>query len=162
MLPETLKTGRLAMSIYITGLQSFPIPTIDFVVKKGKKFLLIQRNEGAFCGTWFVAGGRQNRGEETLEGVLRVAQRELGLRAEEILDVRFSHTQDVHNPASETPAGNLPEWHSIWQFHVIEVNDSFGPKLDSTSNTSIWTETLEGLDVPEPVERALRKAGMIK
>ncbi len=158
---EALKGGRLSKEVYISGLQNFPIPTVDFVIVKGTKFLLIERNEGAFEGYWFVAGGRQNRGETQLNALLRIAKRELNLTSEDVLDIKFNHCQDVFNPASVNSEGELPAWHSIWHFHVIEVNSEFNPVLDSTSSRYLWVDNLKDISVPTPVREALKRSHLI-
>lgn len=158
---DSLKVGRLSTDVYHSGLEHFPIPTVDFVLVKGTKFLLIKRNEGAFNGDWFVAGGRQNRGETQLNALLRIAKRELGLTETDVKRIKFSHPQDVFNPTSTNSDGELPAWHSIWHFHVIEVNPAFVPVLDSTSNGFRWVENLDGISVPAPVRKALKEANLV-
>ena len=158
---HTLKIQRPDGDTYISNLEHFPISTVDFVLTKGKKFLLIKRNEGAFSGEWFVAGGRQERGETQIEALKHIAQREVGLHENDILVVTFSHFQDVFNPASITSGGPLPEWHSIWHFYTIEVPETFEPILDSTSDEFRWVEDLSDITVPEPVLYALTSASII-
>lgn len=158
---DTLKVGRLPTDIYHTGLKNFPIGTVDFVLVKGIKFLLIERTEGAFKNEWFVAGGRQNRGETQHDALFRIAERELGAKKEHILDIRFSHNQDVFNPGSTNSEGGLPAWHSVWHFHLVVVAPDFVPKLDSTSSGFRWVENLDGITVSAPVREALQKAHLI-
>lgn len=161
MFLENLKTGKLPREVYLTGLESFVISTVDFVLKRGKEFFLIQRGEGAFTGEWFVAGGRQNRGEEEQDALLRVAKRELGVTSDDIVYTTFSHCQDVCNPSGQNSEGPLPAWHSKWHFYVIEVEEGFEPTLDMTSSTGKWFTRLPTEGVPEPVGRALRKAKLV-
>lgn len=156
-----LQNGKLDWDVYTSGLEHFPIATVDFVLKKGNSFLLIKRDGGAYSGDWFVAGGRQFRGETKNEALLRIAQRELGVREQDIREIIFSHTQDVFNHASTTPAGDLPAWHSIMQFHIVKVNEDFDPVLDDTSSDCMWISTIDTLPVPEPVKRALYLSGLI-
>ncbi|MFA5132115.1 MAG: NUDIX hydrolase [Candidatus Paceibacterota bacterium] len=156
-----LVTGRLPREVYISGLENFIISTVDFVLRRGLQFFLIKRKGGAFSGEWFVAGGRQNRGEEELTALHRIAKRELGVNEKDVVTVRFSHCQDVCNPASKNDEGSLPEWHSKWHFYVVEVTPDFKLKLDETSSEGQWFTELPVEGVPEPVIRALRKSGMI-
>lgn len=158
---KQLLTGRLDRETYLTGLNNFPIPTVDFVVVRGDKFLLIKRNEGAFLNEWFVAGGRQNRGETQEEALLRIASRELGLKQNDIINFSFTGCQDVFNPESPTSEGGVPDWHSIWHFYLINVVDTFEPTLDATSDTYIWVKDLSDTTVSEPVSRALKMAKLI-
>ncbi len=148
---------KLGTSTYHAGLRNLPIPTVDFIVQRDDgKILLIKRNEGAYAGEWFVIGGRQFIGETVTEALHRIAEREVGLV--DFTSFQFSHRQDTYNPVSTTANGPLPPWHSIWQFHVIRCDQTFKPKLDSTSSDYRWYSMFDLPDVPEPVKEALTKA----
>jgi len=154
-----LEVGKLSYDLYLVGLESFVICTVDFVLKKGNQFFLIKRNEGAFADEWFVAGGRQNRGENEVEALYRIAKRELGVNENDIISATFSHCQDVFNGAGKNVEGPLPAWHSKWHFYVVEVASDFEPRLDTTSSEGIWFT--QPPPVPEPVHFALKKAKII-
>lgn len=154
-----LAFGKLPRDIYITGLENFIISTVDFVLKRGNQFFLIRRNEGAFAGEWFVAGGRQNRGESEYVALLRIAKRELGVDVTDIVSATFTHCQDVYNPAGENNEGPIPAWHSKWHFYVIEVRAGFKPNLDETSSIGQWFTTQP--PIPNPVYLALLTAKLI-
>ena len=141
-------------------MENFPIPTTDFVLRRKEELLLIKRNEGAYAGEWFVLGGRQNRGEKMLDAVRRVADREVGLKPKDVEAILFSHCQDVFNPASTNSDGELPAWHSIWHFYLIEVSDSFEPQLDTTSSECMWFRVDDLPAIPDVVAEALMKAGL--
>lgn len=158
-----LSVKRLKFSDYVMALSLLPIVTVDFALRKqfadgSCKLLLVRRNEGAYAGEWFVAGGRQHRGESQINALYRIAQAELGLEKQDVLNLQFSHCQDVYNPESENEEGMLPSWHSVWHFYVIDVLPDFIPRLDSTSSDCMWFGIHELPECSEPVKNALGKA----
>jgi hypothetical protein len=90
-----------------------------------------------------------------------IAKRELGLSEKNIINTKFIFCQDVFNPSNMTSGGVIHDWHSIWQFHCIEVDNAFEPILDSTSDEYRWVRSLKDVTVPEPVRLALEAAKLI-
>jgi len=156
---ESLKVDRLSPEIYLAGLKSLPILTVDFVLQRPDgKILLAIRNEGAYVGEWFCFGGRLERGESDTEALLRVASREVGLTRFEYIKTTFVCFQHVYNPPGRNVDGPLPAYHSVWHFYVIQVRQNFEPRLDKTSETSDWFNPMFPMKLPEPVYKALLMA----
>ena len=164
--PSELLKGKLDRDIYLMMMLNMPVPTVDFIVRKyfadgSRKFLLIKRNEGAYADEWFVAGGRQFRGESQFQALYRIAKEEIGLAKEQIVNCVFSHCQDTFNPGGDTAGGVLPDWHSIWHFYVIDVVPDFEPVLDSTSRDFQWFDNSE-TNFCKPVTEALTRGLFFK
>ncbi len=146
--------------IYPLLLPWLPITTVDFVpvrvIDGVRHFMLGLRTEAPFQNQWFVAGGKKNFGERTLNALARQVKRELGLDIEqEGVKVTFIEPVDVLNPASDT----RPEWHSNWLFHEILITDDAIEVKALAENKEVRWFTQILPEFPEPVKEALRLLG---
>lgn len=56
-----------------------PTLTVDAIVKKGKKLLLIQRKKNTFKGKWALPGGHVDYNEDPKKAVLRELKEETNI-----------------------------------------------------------------------------------
>lgn len=80
-----------------------PIPTIDAIIEKDRKIVLVKRNKQPFKGLWAIPGGHVDYGETVENATIREAEEETGLkiRLKEILGV---YSRPDRNPEKHTMA----------------------------------------------------------
>jgi 8-oxo-dGTP diphosphatase len=65
---------------YVFYYMKFPRLTVDGIIIKNKKIVLIKRRNEPFHGQWALPGGFVEYGETTEEAVIREIQEETGIR----------------------------------------------------------------------------------
>lgn len=80
-----------------------PIPTIDAIIEKEGKIVLVKRNTEPFKELWAIPGGHVDYGETVEHATIREAEEETGLkiRLKEILGV---YSRPDRNPDKHTMA----------------------------------------------------------
>ena len=112
-----------------------PIFCVDFLIKCGTNYLLIQRAEEPLKGVYWVVGGRLLFNETIDEFAFRVQNREIGRYFENRKLIAFSNYFFPDLPKSRAT-------HTPSVLYLVEVDEMFIPKLDKTSVDYIWTEEL--------------------
>lgn len=72
----------------------FRIVTVDSVILKGQKVLLLKRSFGIFKGYWVLPGGKVTKGEDTWGAVVREAREETGLDVRVVRMIGFYDSPD--------------------------------------------------------------------
>jgi len=78
-----------------------PKLTVDGVVIKDKKILLIKRKKQPFKGKWALPGGFVEYGEKTEDAVVREVLEETGLKT------KISHLVGVYSDPDRDPRGHI-------------------------------------------------------
>lgn len=77
------------------------IPTVDAIIEKNGKILLIRRRKEPFTGSWALPGGWVDEGETVEEAVVRETREETGL------DVSPIAITGVYSQPGRDPRGNF-------------------------------------------------------
>ena len=116
-------------------LKSMPIFCVDWLIRCGDKYLLLQRTQQPLKGRYWHIGGRLRMDETIEEAAIRLQTRELGRycgvgRFLGFSNYMFEKCEDAR--ATHTPAIT----------YLVDVNEFFIPKLDDTESGHIWTTSL--------------------
>jgi 8-oxo-dGTP diphosphatase len=72
----------------------YRIVTVDSVILKENKVLLLKRSFGMFKGHWVLPGGKVTKGEDTWKAVVREAREETGLDVRVVRMIGFYDSPD--------------------------------------------------------------------
>jgi len=89
-----------------------PKLTVDGVVVKDKKILLIKRKNQPFKGKWALPGGFVEYGEKTEDAVVREVFEETGLK-----------TKVIHLVGVYSDPGRDPRGHIVSVVYILEICD---------------------------------------
>jgi colanic acid biosynthesis protein WcaH len=120
---------------YLKIIKTMPLFCVDFLIRCKDKYLLIKRSEEPVKGIYWVIGGRMMFNETLDELAVRVQTREIGRYFNNRKSIAFANYffPDVPNGrATHTPT----------MLYLVEVDEMFKPKLDSTHLDYIWTKSL--------------------
>jgi|Deesub1362A_J573_1020465.scaffolds.fasta_scaffold00350_11 8-oxo-dGTP diphosphatase len=78
-----------------------PALTVDIIIERDDKVLLIKRKNSPFKGQWAIPGGFVECGETTEEAAIREAKEETGL------DVKVESLLGVYSDPSRDPRGHV-------------------------------------------------------
>ena len=70
----------IPLALYKKILQVLPVLTVDLVIVRNGKFLLLKRKNDPFKNTWWIPGGRFRKGETFESAVHRITKVETRLR----------------------------------------------------------------------------------
>lgn len=108
-----------------------PVPSVDIIIEKGRKILLMRRAIPPFIGRLAIPGGKVEYGETVESAAWREAKEETGLivKLKEILGVYSERGRD-------------PRYHSISIAFVATANKG-KHKRDRESSELFWLSTKE-------------------
>ncbi len=140
----------IPLNFYKTIIKHLPVLTVDLVIVHRGRVLLLKRAIQPFRGTWWIPGGRFQKGETFERAVWRIAKAETGLSVKivKLLGVDGMHERrwgiDVH---------------SIGVVYLVKpTGKSLKLKLNKESNDAVWFS-----HVPKKshwfVRKFLREAG---
>ena len=120
-------------------VEHIPIPTIDLVILKDNKILLVYRNNQPCKNQWFFPGGRIAKNEKLEDAVIRQARDELGM------DIKIERIIGVYDfIVNETPFEGIKTG-----FHTIPVAFLVSPisdkeiELDKDHSNFKWFDKIE-------------------
>ncbi|MBU6500529.1 MAG: NUDIX domain-containing protein [Patescibacteria group bacterium] len=94
-----------------------PIPCVDAVIVRGKKFLLGKRINKPAKGQWFVIGGRVLKGESLEAAVRRHVQTETGISGVKVKKFLIAAPTMFKNSAQG------PSSHTINSVFLVELSE---------------------------------------
>ena len=99
-----------------------------FLARNTQRFLLLLRNNGRTAGTWGLAGGKQEPGDNTpYQALIREIEEELGAIP------TISKTIPIERYSS-------PDEHFYYNTYVLIVEDEFLPKLNDEHSGYCWVD----------------------
>lgn len=113
---------------------SVPILTIDLLIKKGNKYLLVKRNKEPLRGKYWVPGGRVLRGEKISGAVRRKTLEEVGLKVKSMKFIKYFNQVFKHNEFE------LDFIHTVSL--VFEITCTGKIRLDNQSSDYKWSTKL--------------------
>lgn len=69
----------IPLPLYKKILRILPVLTVDLVIMRKGKFLLLKRKSPPFKNTWWIPGGRFRKGEDFKKAARRIAKEETQL-----------------------------------------------------------------------------------
>lgn len=78
-----MATNLIPDEEYRKIVELVPILTVDVILMYGDQFLLVQRAQEPLKGSWWIVGGRAQKGESTLQAAKRKVIEELGIGAKD-------------------------------------------------------------------------------
>jgi ADP-ribose pyrophosphatase YjhB (NUDIX family) len=123
-------------------LASVPVPTVDILIFRSGKFLLVKRKKKPLKGKWWPPGGRVLRGESLDQAVYRKLSEELGL--DEIYSREFAGVYEDTYPDNEFGLSYIHTISSVFFVCLTAPLLSEEPKikLDGQSSAWRWSEQL--------------------
>jgi colanic acid biosynthesis protein WcaH len=118
---------------YTKILASVPVPTVDILVIRDKKCLLVRRQNRPLKGHWWLPGGRVMRGETLLDAVSRKLSEELG-----IIEFQNGEYVGVYEDQYRDNDFGLDFIHTISSVFVVQVAPGTRIKLDGQSSAHKW------------------------
>jgi 8-oxo-dGTP diphosphatase len=110
-------------------IRKTPYLTVDAVIIKNSKILLVKRKKEAFIGYWALPGGFVNVGERAIDAAVREAMEETGLK------VKAEKTIGVYDDPKRDP-----------RFHTASVaflcrikGGNLKPHLEEVSETKFFS-----------------------
>jgi len=104
-----------------------PKLTVDGVVIKDKKILLIKRKKQPFKGKWALPGGFVEYGEKTEDATVREVLEETGLKT------KISHLVGVYSDPDRDPRG-----HTITVVYLLEICNGSLKSGDDVSDVKFF------------------------
>ena len=120
---------------YLKIIKTMPLFCVDFLIRCKDKYLLIKRSEEPVKGIYWVIGGRMMFNETLDELVVRVQTREIGRCFNNLKPIAFANYFFPNVP-------NGRATHTPTMLYLVEVDEMFKPKLDSTHLDYVWKKTL--------------------
>ena len=82
--------------------KKYPHPTVDAIIEKDNKIVLIKRKKEPFIGKWALPGGHVKERETVEDAVVRETKEEtsLDIKPKEILGVYSDPRRDIRNTIS--------------------------------------------------------------
>ena len=154
--------GRLPYKEYCRRRADSVISSVDFILTRGNRFLLIVRRRSSLDGKRWFFGGTHLRGKTVEDALYETVQAETKIRHHEILSVTPSHWQDIaitdQKKRGEGPA------HMLMHIYLVEIPRGIEPKSDGTWSDPKWyTErSLSRYGLLSDLKLALVKAGLIR
>ncbi len=142
---------RIPDALYKKIYETMTIVCVDLVVRHGKKFLLVKRNNAPEKGEWFLPGGRVFKNEELAEAAIRKLKEEAGLRGT---------VKKFLGIGEHSEAGRFREvrGHVITFVFLVEPKSMTSVRLDPQSESFGWFGNIPAKLHPY-VKDFLRKAG---
>ena len=119
----------LYMDILFALSMSYKIPriTVDGIIIKDKKILLIQRKKQPFKDKWALPGGFVEYGEKTEDAAVREVLEETGLKT------KIDHLVGVYSDPNRDPRG-----HTITAAYFLEIIDGNVKGSDDASDAKFF------------------------
>ena len=129
----------ITKELYQTIIKELPILCIDLIVKckRGKKILLVKRNNEPLLGEFWVPGGRLLIGESVVDGLHRKLLEETGIATAS--DFNYVGFYEGH---FECSAFGRHIYHTVSLVFDCEIDTSEKIILDSQSSQFVWSDML--------------------
>ena len=116
-------------------LKNMPVFCVDWLIRCGNKYLLLERTQQPLKGQYWHIGGRLRMDESIEEAAIRLQEREIGRYCgvgELIGFSNYMFTKGEDARATHTPAIT----------YLVDVSEEFVPELTETESDYIWTTSL--------------------
>ena len=125
----------LDANIFADVLNHTPLVSIDLCVVREDELLMCMRDNEPARGFLFTPGGRIFKGEGWSEALIRIAITEIGLQVLDFNPILMGiwdhfYENSIFGDDVTTHYVNLP--------HLVEINSSFSPQLDSQHVSYCW------------------------
>lgn len=145
-------TKSIPASLYRNIHASVPVVCVDIVIRQGKRFLLVKRNNKPARGEYFVPGGRVLKNETLEAAALRKLKQETGLagRIKKSLGAATLFWKEGYYPGFSS--------HMIVFVFLMDIHQKTSIVLDSQGSAFRWFEKIPPKTSPY-IRDFLRKAG---
>ncbi|HVB19867.1 MAG TPA: NUDIX domain-containing protein [Candidatus Paceibacterota bacterium] len=117
-------------------MNAVPIFTTDvlFLNKNKTKTLLFKRTNEPLKGVYFSVGGRLLKNEKILDGVVRQALREAGIR----IDKKRLIFGGIQEEAHQKSMFSGTSYHAIVLYYGYIIDEKTAVRMDNQHNDSAW------------------------
>lgn len=120
-----------------------PILCVDIAVRNARgEYLLVKRANPPKQGSWWVLGGRVNKGETLAAAAVRKVREEAGVSVSELRPVGY-----MELPSDDHPFGLPGDYHAVSVVFSGLLGDDQSVQLDAQSSEWRW-----GADLPADFE----------
>ncbi|ALI36981.1 Bifunctional NMN adenylyltransferase/Nudix hydrolase [Candidatus Nitrosocosmicus oleophilus] len=114
-----------------------PTPTVDTIIQKGSKVLLVERKKDPFKQTMVLPGGFINEGEFAEEAAIREVKEETSL------DIELENILGVYSDPSRDPRGHIMS--TVFIGKISDKSDNKEPIAGDDAATTKWVD-LESIE----------------
>jgi len=114
-----------------------PIPTVDTIIQKGSKVLLVERKKDPFKQTMVLPGGFINEGEFAEDAAIREVKEETSL------DIELENILGVYSDPSRDPRGHIMS--TVFIGKISDKSDNKEPIAGDDAATTKWVD-LESIE----------------
>lgn len=136
-------------------LDLVPVCAVDllFLNKDRKKTLLFRRKNEPLKGIYFVAGGRLLKNEKLIDGAVRQARRETGLK----IDKKRLKFEGVEEEIHKNSTFKNISYHTVapWYSYILDEED-INLKLDNQHNDYKWF-SLDNKEIHPFIKNRIKK-----
>ncbi len=109
-----------------------PTPTVDTIIQKDSKVLLVERKKDPFKRMMVLPGGFINEGERAEEAAIREVKEETSL------DIKLDNILGVYSDPSRDPRGHIMS--TVFIGKISEKNDKKEPIAGDDAAAIKWVE----------------------
>ena len=114
-----------------------PTPTVDTIIQKGSKVLLVERKKDPFKQTMVLPGGFINEGELAEDAAIREVKEETSL------DIEIDNILGVYSDPSRDPRGHIMS--TVFIGKISDKSDKKEPIAGDDAATTKWVD-LESIE----------------
>ena len=114
-----------------------PTPTVDTIIQKGSKVLLVERKKDPFKQTMVLPGGFINEGELAEDAAIREVKEETSL------DIELENILGVYSDPSRDPRGHIMS--TVFIGKISDKSDNKEPIAGDDAATTKWVD-LESIE----------------
>jgi 8-oxo-dGTP diphosphatase len=114
-----------------------PTPTVDTIIQKGSKVLLVERKKDPFKQTMVLPGGFINEGEFAEDAAIREVKEETSL------DIELENILGVYSDPSRDPRGHIMS--TVFIGKISDKSDNKEPIAGDDAATTKWVD-LESIE----------------
>ena len=114
-----------------------PTPTVDTIIQKGSKVLLVERKKDPFKQTMVLPGGFINEGEFAEDAAIREVKEETSL------DIELENILGVYSDPSRDPRGHIMS--TVFIGKISDKSDKKEPIAGDDAATTKWVD-LESIE----------------
>lgn len=131
---------HIAHDLYTEIIGVLPILCVDIAVRNASgQYLLVKRANPPKQGSWWVLGGRVNKGETLEAAVARKLREEAGVSVSDLRPVGY-----MELPSDDHPFGLGGDYHAVSVVFSGLLRDDQPVKLDAQSSEWRW-----GAELPD-------------
>lgn len=109
-----------------------PTPTVDTIIQKGSKVLLVERKRDPFRQTMVLPGGFINEGELAEDAAIREVKEETSL------DIELENILGVYSDPSRDPRGHIMS--TVFIGKISDKSDKKEPIAGDDAATTKWVD----------------------